>query len=400
MEASPDAQAGARTASDRYTHIDPVEVGVDPARLEALLERARREVDQGILPSCQLALARRGQLVLFETLGDAEPRSRYVIFSVTKGVIAGAIWILVGEGRLTWDTRVADVVPEFGTNGKEVVTVEQLLTHTSGFPYAPMNMEDAADRGRRLRRFSYWRLNWEPGTRFEYHPLSAHWVLAEIIECISGTDFRRFIRDRIFDPLGLVSFSLGESPERLGDVKVPVLVGDLPTPEEVAEVFGISIDLEAVRGPVTDDALMELGKPEVVAIGLPGGGGISHAADIALYYQELLHNTAGIWKDEVIAEGIEPVSDLPDPIRGIPSHRSRGMMVAGDPPNAQYRGFGHGLSPRTFGHDGAGGQIAWADPDSGISFCYLTNGMDRHMIRQARRSVGLSSRAGACVAGT
>ncbi len=381
---------------ERYSVADPGDIGVDPSGIDALLARARREIDDGILPSCQLALARKGRLALFETLGAAEPGSRYVIFSATKGIIAGAIWILVGEGVLSWDTKVVDIIPEFGTNGKDVVTVEHLLTHTAGFPYAPMNTEAAADRSRRLEKFAYWRLNWTPGTRFEYHPLSAHWVLAELIERCSGMDYRRFIKERIFDPLGLRSFALGEPPERQNDINPLQLVGDLPTPEEVKKVFGVAVDLSVIQGPVTDQALMELGKPEVLAIGLPGGGGISNAADIALYYQELLSNSAGIWKDEVIAEGIEPICDLPDPIRQFPVHRSRGMMVAGDPPLAQYRGFGHGLSAKTFGHDGAGGQIAWADPESGISFCYLTNGLDRNIIRQARRSVGLSSRAAAC----
>jgi CubicO group peptidase (beta-lactamase class C family) len=63
------------------------------------------------------------------------------------------------------------------------------------------------------------------------------------------------------------------------------------------------------------------------------------------------------------------------------------------------RGFGHTQSAGTFGHNGAAGQLAWADPESGLSFCYLTNGRDLHPIREARRSVGISSRAAACAAG-
>ena len=58
---------------------------------------------------------------------------------------------------------------------------------------------------------------------------------------------------------------------------------------------------------------------------------------------------------------------------------------------ASLRGFGKTNSPRTFGHNGAGGQLAWADPATGLSFIYLTNGLDRHMVRQARRGVALSS---------
>ena len=98
----------------------------------------------------------------------------------------------------------------------------------------------------------------------------------------------------------------------------------------------------------------------------------------------------------MLADGTTKVrTDFPDPIRGNPAHRSLGLMIAGDPPDALLRGFGHGQSPRTFGHDGAGGQIAWADPDTGVSFCYLTNGLDADVIREARRKIGISSRAAA-----
>lgn len=379
-----------------YDIAEPESVGVSSDRLRELIERAHREIESGLLPSCQLALAREGKLVAFETLGDAEPGSRYIIFSMTKGVVAGAIWILVGENKIAWGDKVADFIPEFATNGKENITVEQLLTHTSGFPQAPMNLDVASTREGRIECFGKWRLNWEPGTRFEYHPLSAHWVLGEIVTRVSGSDLSDFITERIFDPLGLSAFRLGEPEDRQGDINDLAIVGELPTPEEVKEVFGVAIDLEEVRGEVTDEALMAFNEPAARAIGAPGGGGISTAADIALYYQEMLRNASEIWDPRVLDEGKEPINELPDPIRGIPAHRSRGLMVAGEPPEAQFRGFGHNLSPRTFGHDGAGGQIAWADPDSGISFCYLTNGLDAHIIRQGRRTIGLSSRAAVC----
>ena len=99
----------------------------------------------------------------------------------------------------------------------------------------------------------------------------------------------------------------------------------------------------------------------------------------------------------VLADGTGTVRcTFPDPIRGNPANRSRGLTIAGEGPAAQLRGFGHGQSPRTFGHDGAGGQIAWADPDSGLSFSYLTNGLDADVIREARRKIGVATRAAAC----
>ena len=391
-------KAGGRTAKTvRYSIAEPTDLGVDPGKLDELRQRARREIDEGLLPSCQLAVARHGKLVLFETLGDAPAGSRYVIFSTTKGVIAGAVWLLVSEGDLNWSDRVADHIPEFASNGKQDITVEQLLTHTSGFPTAPLHPLAGATSAGRTERFAQWRTNWEPGTRFEYHPTSAHWVLGELIERVSGMDYRDFVHSRIFDPLALTTFRLGEPPEHQADINRLVSVGELPTPEEIEAIIGVKIDIADLLGEVTADALLQFNEPDVRAVGVPGAGGISTAADIALYYQAILHNRDKLWDAAVIAAGTDPIVDLPDPLRGMPAHRSRGLQVAGDPPDAQLRAFGHGVSPATYGHDGAGGQIAWVDPVSGLSFCYLTNGLDQHIIRQAKRTIGLSSRAAAVV---
>jgi CubicO group peptidase (beta-lactamase class C family) len=102
-------------------------------QFDALVARARRDVDEGLLPSCQLALAHDGELVLDETFG-LPTDTRYVTFSVTKAFVGAVAWLLIGDGAMTAETRVADVVPEFAANGKDAVTVEHLLTHTAGFP--------------------------------------------------------------------------------------------------------------------------------------------------------------------------------------------------------------------------------------------------------------------------
>jgi CubicO group peptidase (beta-lactamase class C family) len=381
-----------------YEVVEPGQVGVDAEKLDDLLARAHREIDEGLLPSCQLALARNGRLVAFETIGVADPTSRYVIFSCTKGVVAGAVWLLMSDGVLDITTRVAEIVPEFGTNGKDVVTVEQLLVHTAGFPHAPLDPRRDRTRERRLERFASWRLNWEPGTRYEYHATSAHWVLAEIIERLGGEDYRDFVRHRIVDPLGLRSFRLGEAAERQGDVNLVQAVGSPPTPEELEAAIGVAgIDLAQLEGEVTQEALLRFNDPAVRELGVPGAGAVSTAADLALYYQAVLHDAGDLWDPDVLADATTTVRcELPDPVLPVSSRRSLGLMLAGDEETARLRGFAYGMSPATFGHDGAGGQIAWADPDSGLSFCYLTNGLDAHRIREARRKIGLSSRAAAC----
>lgn len=369
---------------------------IDDTKVKELIERARREIDEGLLPSCQLALAKDGELVAFETFGDATPSSRYVIFSCTKGIIAGAMWLLIGEGKLDPSQNVADLIPEFASNGKDVVTVEQVMTHTAGFPRAPMNPRLWNDRQARLEKLAQWRLNWEPGTKSEYHPTSAHWVLAEVIARVSGMDHRDFVRQRIADALGLSKLRVGVPPEEQGDVAKLELSGEPPSPDELEALFGVR---ELPVGEVTDDALMSFNAPEALAAGVPGGGGVSTAADVALYYQALLRNPGDLWDPKVLADGTGHVRNrLPELLfGGVPAMRTLGLIVAGDDGKGVRRGFGATTSPRTFGHNGAGGQVAWADPETGLSFSYVTNGLDRNPIRQGRRGVGLSSRAGKCV---
>jgi len=361
---------------DRRAVENPAELGIDPDALDVLFARVQQDVDAGRLPSCQIALARDGRVAVARAFGAATPDSRYVIFSATKAVVAGAMWILIGEGLVDVARPVASLVPEFAPNGKEAITIEW------------------DDRVQRLARFSSWRCNWEPGSRFEYHPTSAHWVLAEIIERSTGTDFRTFVRERVLDPLGLVGLQIGVPVDQQGDITDLVLTGEAATADELEAAIGVrSLPLTEV----TPDALMSFNRPEVRAVGVPGGGGVSTAADLALYYQALLHDPAGIWKPEVLADATANVRNrLPD-YMGTPANRSLGLVIAGDDGRRAARGMGHTVSARAFGHNGAGGQIAWADPDSGLSCCYLTNGLDQHELRQWRRTTGIASRAANCV---
>jgi CubicO group peptidase (beta-lactamase class C family) len=375
----------------------PESVGVDSGRLEALFERVEKEVREGLLPSAQVAVARRGRIAGMRTFGAASDDTLYVVFSATKAITSAAGWLLIQEGKLDPREKVAAIVPEFGTHGKEVVTVEQLFTHTAGFPHAPFRPDEFLDRGKRLARFASWRLGWEPGTRFEYHPSSSMYVIAEIIERRSGATYGDFVRRRISEPLGLSDLWTGLPAAlhpRLADC---VHVGEALTDEDYRR---LGFPPPPVT-EVTEEAIQSFNRPEVRLAGIPGGGGTMTAADLALFYQALLDGgraLAGVelWSPATLAEARRVrTGELLDPVFRKRVHRGLGIVIAGDA-DRTFRGFGHTNSELAFGHNGAGGQLAWADPVTGISLGYCTNGHDRNVVRQARRGVGIASRAAAC----
>ncbi len=341
--------------------------------LDELMDLARSDVDDGRLPACQIAVARDGELLAFKTFGAATNTTRFCVFSATKPIVASAVWLLLGEGRISLDEKIATYIPEFGTNGKDVVTLEQVMLHTSGFPLAPIGVLEGATPEGRARRFSEWRLDWEPGSRFVYHATSAHYVLVDLIERICGRDYREVIAERVCAPLGL--------PRLLG---IP-----LDDQDDIATCVAYGTAMETrVMSHLTD--------PESMAAGVPGGGGIMTAASLALFYQAVMHNPDGLWDDATLKDATTNIRcNFPEPLMGVPVNRTAGLVVAGDDGQhyMRYAGFGFANTPAAYGHAGAFMQIGWGDPTTGISFGYCHNGLYDDMSVDGVRGVKLADLA-------
>jgi len=338
--------------------VDPESVGVDPARLDLFLRRARLEVDHGPLPSAQVAVAKDGKLVAFETFGDARPDSRYILQSVGRTIVAGAIWKVIDDGLLSVDERVGDIIPEFATNGKEVVTVEQVLTHTAGFPFAPLGYPKMLDRELRLAAMSKWRLDYEPGSRLQYHLTGAAWVIAELVERRTGLAFADYLRTKIVEPLGLGLI--------------------LPVPADRYEEL---VALPYAFDRTSDDQEVDpwgpwyLANADVLAGGEPSHSIVGTAADVAMFLQALVHS--GLWSPRIVEEGTRVhVCEAPagDQLYGGSNRRtSIGLFltVCGEDRGAWLPSTG---SDATFGNGGAPCQMGYMDPEAGTSFAFLTNG--------------------------
>ena len=323
-----------------------------------LREAAEQEI-AGALTACQLAVGREGEIVWTESFGSADPETRFCVASATKPIVASAIWLLIGDDLIDIRRPVADYAPEFAANGKQAVTVEEVLLMTCGFPSAAMDPAEGADPERRIARLAAWELEYEPGTKYAYHGSSAHWVLAELIERAGGVDFRDFIEQRVTRPLGL--------PRLLGIPRAEQRnIAQLSLPESRARGFDPAAMLEA---------------------GVPGGGGAMTAATLARFYQALLHNPGGLWHSDVLEDATTKIRcTLPDPLMNLPANRTLGVVIGA--------GFGTtwGKSPTAFGWPGAGGQIGFAEPATGISFAFLQSG-DSDELSQFTRGIKFSELA-------
>ncbi len=341
---------------------EPSALGLDPDRLERLYALVEAHVAAGRYPGAQLAIARHGRLAAFRTFGRARvdpptpatDRTLWLLFSQTKPVVGAAIWQLVDQGALSFADKVADHIPEFARHGKGLVTVRQVITHQGGFPDAAVSPAAWEDHERLRAEVCDFALQWDPGTRMKYHGLSAHWVLAALIEAVTGRDYRDVIRHDLLDPLGLDDLRVGvpaELQDRCADMHAPA---DGPA----------SPGGEAVNAPAWR------------AAGVPGAGGYATAAAMAAFYQLLLGegrlNGVRVLSPRVVQLGTRNhTGERLDELQGVAMHRGLGVYVRGT--EGGTRALGTLAAPRTFGHGGAGSSQSWADPDAGLSFTYLSN---------------------------
>jgi len=325
--------------------------------LEHLDRLIKAHIDEGRYPGAQIALARHGQLALFRTYGNARTEGTtipatnetlFLLFSQTKVLTSSAVWTLVEEGRLSFMDRVADHLPEFAARGKGEITLEQVMTHQGGFPSADVSSATWTDHARMRAEVCDFSLEWTPGSRLQYHGRAAHLVQAMVIEACTGQDYRDVIRERVIEPLGLGNDIFVGVPaaqqNRCADTYAP-------EPRDNSAAFR--------------------------AAGLPSGGGYATARGMAAFYQMLAHGgrlgSTRLFSPRLVAYvSRNHTGETPDhAMTGIPMHRGLGPHVRGE--SDRIRGLGTIGAPATFGHGGVGSSYSWADPSSGVSFCYISN---------------------------
>ncbi len=354
---STEAQAVPAAPSTHLPHVSASDVGFAQDKLDQLERLVHEGIANGSLPGCVICIGRHGKLALLRAYGDKriepqrEPMTTNTLFdmaSITKPVAtATSIMKLVEDGKIDLNAKAISYLPDFAPNGKEAISIVDLLIHQSGL--IPDNPLADYLEGPELawQRICELELVAPVGSTFKYSDVNFI-VLAQLVQRVSGRAINDYAQQEIFQPLGMDS------------------TGFLPTePLRKLAAPTEQRDGEWIQGTVHDPRAHALG-------GIAGHAGLfSTAEDLAVYAQMLLSDgtlqTASgqsirILSPETIATMTQayPVSSG---IRGLGWDKQTGYSS----------NRGGRLSPAAFGHGGFTGTVLWIDPELDLFFIFLSN---------------------------
>ena len=305
-----------------------------------------------------------------------------LFWSATKGLGSACLLHLLQERKIELTRRVAEFWPEFAQAGKGEITLTQLLSHQAGL-CALDEMADVTNYPAVIAALEKQAPLWPPGTTHGYHARTFGFLLDELVRRIAGISLSEYWRKEFADPLRLdIWIGLPDSEQKRAATVYPAKAGgsavpakfyrDLATPGTLArKVFTSPRGLHAVSDMNREE---NRARPNV------SFGGVGSAASLAKF-NAMLANGGELggrrfFASETIAEMTATLASGLDRVFQIPTAFSAGFMK--DPPEATRRIFGP--SSLAFGHPGAGGSHAFADPENRISFAYVMNQMEQSLL--------------------
>ncbi|MGI8796546.1 MAG: serine hydrolase domain-containing protein [Acidimicrobiia bacterium] len=300
-----------------------------------------------------------------------------LVYSSTKGVTATAANLLVERGELDPDAPAADYWPEFAAAGKEKVPVRSVLSHQAGLPVVDgeFTLDDVLAWHPIVAALATQAPRWEPGTAHGYHMRTFGWLVGELVRRVTGRTIGRFVADELAAPLGL-DFWIGLPEEQEPRCATLVPAGDSDLVELLPEG---TLLREAIPNPGGLFAYDERWNTRPFhAAELPSSNGIGDARSLARLYASLIGEVDGVrlLAPDTVKAAATPQARGTDAVLMIETAYGLGFML---PPSLdQYAG------PGAFGHAGAGGSLAFADPDAGFAFAYVMNQLRFDPVRYPR----------------
>ena len=314
----------------------PLMAAVRQDKLDAAAEVLAKATAEGQVHAASLYV-RHSDRVFAKPFGASKSMNDlFLLASISKPMSVAALMTLYDQGKFRLDDPVRRFIPEFTGDAKGKITVRQLLTHVSGLPdQLPENeslRKSHADLSEFVERAIRTPLLFAPGSQYRYSSMGIL-LASEIAHRISGTGIHRFIEETVFQPLEMKRSALG-----LGRFKLE-------------ETMRCQVENAAPESGAGDPAAKEWdwNSPYWRKFGAPWGGIHTSAPDVARFFSEFLH-----------LEG-----------KALPPETARLMLRNHNRAGLTPRGLGFGIGARvgspgcseeTFGHGGATGTLAWADP--------------------------------------
>jgi CubicO group peptidase (beta-lactamase class C family) len=310
-----------------------------------------------------------------------EEDTMVLVHSATKGLAAMTMAVAHSRGWLDYEGRVCTYWPEFAQQGKDTITVRQLLSHQAGlFAFdEPVDRSVVADLDRLAAVLARQKPAWEPGTRQAYHAISLGFYEGELLRRIDPRhrSLGQFFQDEIASPLGLQFYI--RLPEDIPNARLATLDGSplkmilsLPLPLMIASLNPRSNIFRALV--VNPGSTVSLDKARLYArdLEVPSGGGVGTARAMARAYSVFATGGRELQLRKRTLEAL--AAPAVPPRRGFYDECLKGEVqfsLGFMKPSANWS-FGH---PGAFGSPGAGGSLGYADPQSGIGYAYITNRM-------------------------
>jgi CubicO group peptidase (beta-lactamase class C family) len=346
------------------------------AALEALVEG-------GAETGLQVAAYHNGEQVVDAVVGAADSETGrpvtsdtpYFGTSVGKGMTSTVVHVLVERGAFGYDTRIAELWPEFGTHGKETATVEHALTHAVGVPALPVETtpEDLCDWQKMTDIIANAKPWWEPGTKMGYHPQTFGYIIGEIVLRATGKPIDQVLKEEVAGPLGIdreLFFAVPDSEVgRLAKLEEPQFDwsqqagdagGEGDAPQEMPDIPFFRVVDGFTPAPMAAMPSAEFcNRADVLAANIPAGGTMTARA-IAKMLAALLGEVGGVRlvSQETFEKATAEHRAEYDEVNGFPGRRALGYDL----------GFQLGPdSPTMFGNAGACGTAAYAEPTLGLT---------------------------------
>jgi CubicO group peptidase (beta-lactamase class C family) len=301
-----------------------------------------------------------------------------LVWSATKGIGSACLLYVLQQNKIELDRRVVQFWPEFGQAGKDKITLAQLLSHQAGVCALDQRV-DVLDYNGVIRALEAQRPLWPPGTAHGYHARTFGFLLEELVRRITGKTLPDYWQENFAWPLEL-DFWVGlPNTENacVATVYAPKS-GTLPEPKQFYRdlVTPGTLARRAFTSPYGLNVISKMNDPQIRAQPIISFGGTGTASALAKFYSMVANggtlNGRTFLSQTTIDCMTNTLSDGVDRVFQIPTAFSAGFMK--DSRDAERRMFGS--STTSFGHPGAGGIHAFADPENKIAFAYVMNQME------------------------